>query len=166
MNAVPSPRPDQPHVIGEDFKYGWIDVGRGSKRKYRGQSVVECTLLCFLSYKKNPEICVVLCWPPTSWTLNFPREDCRKRDFLWWGCSTLVFVVLRSPRGGGGGGGLLLFPIIYFLCLNGAYHFTFSCLVLGKSFEDQGLLIWLVHEVFRWTDWCLCVVPLWMKMFA
>ena len=101
------------------------------------------------THKYEPESSQVpLCWPPTSWTLNFPRQDYRKRDFLDEDYQVLcmyadgMFVVLRS-RGGwvgkerGGEGGLsgeragtfllLLFSIIYFLCLTGhtTSHFLF-----------------------------------------
>ena len=37
----------------EIFRLGWIEVGRGFKRKYRGPSVVQCTLFSSLVNKMN-----------------------------------------------------------------------------------------------------------------
>ena len=55
---------------------GWIDVGRGFKRRYRDPSVLQWTLLSSLvtkwiiwkmKIKRKHPLEVRLCWPPSSW---------------------------------------------------------------------------------------------------
>ena len=67
----------------EGLELGWIDVGRGSKRKYRGLHDVECTLLTFYhkTYNEWDSSQSSLVSASCLLTRNFPREDYCKLRF-------------------------------------------------------------------------------------
>ena len=41
---------------------------------------------------------VRLCWPPSSWTLNIQRQDCRKLRFRWWGLPIVLHWSWSTPE--------------------------------------------------------------------